>query len=73
MYGAGTWLAVSQGPDAAEAMARELALNPSAVLEQGEVSRLATALLLHGGLTHLAVDTFALAWIGPGECWCHSR
>jgi hypothetical protein len=28
VYAAGTWLAVAQGPDAAEAMARELAMQP---------------------------------------------
>lgn len=30
VYAAGTWLAVAQGPDAAEAMARELAMQPKA-------------------------------------------
>lgn len=29
VYAAGTWLAVAQGPDAAEAMARELAMQPN--------------------------------------------
>jgi membrane associated rhomboid family serine protease len=37
------------------------------VLDDGEAWRLATSLLLHGGLTHLAVDTFFLGVMGPGE------
>jgi hypothetical protein len=30
VYAAGTWLAVAQGPEAAEQMARELAMQPQA-------------------------------------------
>ncbi|KAF8059755.1 LPA1 [Scenedesmus sp. PABB004] len=66
VYAAGTWLAVSQGPDAGEAWALTLALQPDAVLGSGEAWRLGTSLLLHGGLTHLAVDTFLLSAMGPG-------
>lgn len=66
VYGAGTWLAVAQGPEAAEQWAMALALQPSEVLQHGESWRLATSLLLHGGLTHLALDTFFLGWMGPG-------
>jgi membrane associated rhomboid family serine protease len=66
VYGAGTWLAVAQGPEAAEAWALALALQPSEVLGHGESWRLLTSLLLHGGLTHLALDTFFLGWMGPG-------
>jgi membrane associated rhomboid family serine protease len=36
-------------------------------IEQGELWRLGTCLVLHGGLTHLALDTFFLGWMGPGE------
>jgi hypothetical protein len=66
VYGAGTWLAVAQGPEAAEQWALALALQPSEVLGHGESWRLLTSLLLHGGLTHLALDTFFLGWMGPG-------
>lgn len=38
-----------------------------AVLESGESWRLFTSLVLHGGLTHLALDTFFLGWMGPGR------
>jgi hypothetical protein len=67
VYAAGTWLAVAQGPESAEQWAMALALQPSEVLGHGESWRLLTSLLLHGGLTHLALDTFFLGWMGPGE------
>ncbi|WIA21772.1 hypothetical protein OEZ85_000931 [Tetradesmus obliquus] len=66
VYGAGTWLAVAQGPEAAQQWAAALALTPREVLQHGESWRLATSLLLHGGLAHLALDTFFLGWMGPG-------
>lgn len=43
------------------------ALLHCAVLESGESWRLFTSLVLHGGLTHLALDTFFLGWMGPGK------
>eukprot|EP00775_Hariotina_reticulata_P003347 gene3347-3623_t len=66
VYAAGTWLAVAQGADSAEQWALALAMQPEAVMEQGELWRLGTCLVLHGGLTHLALDTFFLGWMGPG-------
>eukprot|EP00879_Flechtneria_rotunda_P014604 GHRR01015261.1.p1 GENE.GHRR01015261.1~~GHRR01015261.1.p1 ORF type:complete len:310 (+),score=90.94 GHRR01015261.1:1749-2678(+) len=66
VYAAGTWLAVSQGELAAEQFAMALALQPEAVQNDGESWRMVTCLLLHGQLTHLAVDTFFLGWSGPG-------
>lgn len=38
-----------------------------AVLASGESWRLFTSLLLHGGITHLALDTLFLGFMGPGE------
>lgn len=67
VYAAGTWLAVSHGPEAAEQWAVALSLQPQEVLSHGENWRLATSLLLHGGIAHLTVDTAFLGWFGPGE------
>ncbi len=41
-----------------------LGLDPSAVLEQGELWRLLTCLSLHSGMAHLTLNSFALAFIG---------
>ena len=41
------------------------ALEPYAVVVQGEIWRLFTALFLHGGVTHLLFNLFALYILGP--------
>lgn len=66
VYAAGTWLAVAQGPGSAEQWAVALSLQPHEVLTHGESWRLATSLLLHGGIAHLTLDTLLLGWFGPG-------
>jgi rhomboid protease GluP len=66
VYAAGTWLAVTRGPEAAEQWAVALSLQPHEVLSQEADWRLATSLLLHGGIAHLTVDTAFLGWFGPG-------
>jgi membrane associated rhomboid family serine protease len=48
-----------------EVLHRIGALEPSAVVEQGEYWRLFTALFLHGGFLHLAFNLFALYVLGP--------
>jgi len=48
-----------------EVLYRIGALEPSAVVEQGEYWRLFTALFLHGGFLHLAFNLFALYVLGP--------
>lgn len=68
VYAAGTWIGATQGIDASNEMAMELALRPSAVLAAAPDSewwRLGSCLFLHSGMPHLALDTFALAYLGP--------
>ncbi|KIY96005.1 hypothetical protein MNEG_11957 [Monoraphidium neglectum] len=68
VYAVGTWIGATQGAEASMAMAMELALQPSAVLStagDSEWWRLGSCLLLHNGMPHLALDTFALAYLGP--------
>jgi membrane associated rhomboid family serine protease len=48
-----------------EVLHRIGALEPDAVVEQGEYWRLFTALFLHGGFLHLAFNLFALYVLGP--------
>jgi membrane associated rhomboid family serine protease len=48
-----------------EVLHRIGAVEPSAVVEQGECWRLFTALFLHGGFLHLAFNLFALYVLGP--------
>jgi membrane associated rhomboid family serine protease len=48
-----------------EVLHRIGALEPDAVVGQGEYWRLGTALFLHGGFLHLAFNLFALYVIGP--------
>ena len=48
-----------------EVLHRIGALEPSAVVAQGEYWRLFTALFLHGGFLHLAFNIFALYVLGP--------
>jgi len=48
-----------------EVLHRIGALEPYAVVVQGEYWRLFTALFLHGGLTHLLFNLFALYVLGP--------
>eukprot|EP00878_Enallax_costatus_P016357 GHUV01017157.1.p1 GENE.GHUV01017157.1~~GHUV01017157.1.p1 ORF type:complete len:266 (+),score=75.61 GHUV01017157.1:684-1481(+) len=66
VYAAGTWLAISSSPEAAEQWAVALSLQPHEVLTHGEDWRLATSCLLHGGIAHLTLDTAFLGWFGPG-------
>lgn len=68
VYAAGTWVGATQGVEASATMAMELALRPSEVLAAAPDSewwRVGSCLLLHNGMPHLALDTFALAYIGP--------
>src|SRR5437667_12060139 len=51
--------------NAPEVLHRVGALEPYAVVVQGEYWRLFTALFLHGGLTHLLFNVFALYILGP--------
>ena len=48
-----------------EILYRAGALDPYAVVAQGEYWRLFTALFLHGGFTHLLFNVFALYVLGP--------
>jgi hypothetical protein len=54
----------------AQAVTQRIVCLFAAVLESGESWRLFTSMLLHGGLTHLALDTFFLGTMGPGGLSC---
>ncbi|GBF90508.1 rhomboid family intramembrane serine protease [Raphidocelis subcapitata] len=68
VYALGTWIGATQGVEASNEFALELALQPSAVLAAApncEWWRLGSCLLLHTGMPHLVLSSFGLSYLGP--------